>query len=143
MEKRTPHRISVKVAIYSPDGKSILTTNMPLLKNHGLPGGHLNLNEDPLEALKRELFEELAIDDAYDFQLKASWWHKERLTGRRKLVLGYTAKRDNFDLPAAPYPENEFGEWLLLSDVTEQDMSSYALFIKSFQPRNKARLIFA
>lgn len=135
IEQRTSHRVSIKVAIYSPDGKSVLATNIPSIGRYGIPGGHLDAEEEPLEALKRELLEELAIDDAYDFKLKDSWWHEERsIEGIRKLVLGYVAKRDKLELPPAPHPNDEFGEWLEIESLTEEKIGSYCGFIKQFKP---------
>lgn len=98
----------------------------------------MDTDEGPLDALKRELIEELAIDDVYDFQLKDSWWHKERSAeGNRKLIIGYIAKRDNLDLPPTPKPEDEFGEWLEIESLTEKAIGSYAHFVKEFQPVTK------
>lgn len=130
MEERVLHRVCAKVAIYSPDGLSVLVNNIPSLKGHGLPGGHLNANENPLDALKRELFEELVIDDVYDFELKDSWFHEYG-----KLIIGYVAKRDSLDLPPAPHPQDEFGEWIKIKDITNQLIGSYADFIKKHQPK--------
>ena len=129
MEERIKHRVVAKVAVYSPDGQSVLSNNISSL-GHGLPGGHLEDNEDPLDCLKREVLEELGIDDLYGFELEASWWHEDR-----KLVLGYTSKRDTVELPPAPHPQIEFGEWLEIKSISEKTIGSYVNFIKKFQPK--------
>jgi 8-oxo-dGTP pyrophosphatase MutT (NUDIX family) len=129
MQDHLLHRVSCKVAVFSPDGTKVLAINIVSWKGYGLPGGHLDKNEEPIDCLKRELFEELAVDDLYEFELKDAWVHEDG-----KLVLGYTAKRDAMDLPNAPYPEQELGEWLSVGEVDEGIIGSYARFIKKFQP---------
>ncbi len=130
MQDHSLHRVSCKVAVFSSDGAKVLAINIASWKGYGLPGRHLDKKEELLACLKRELFEELAVDDLYDFELKDAWVHEDG-----KLVLGYTAKRDIVDLPPAPLPEQEFGEWLPVDEINDEKIGSYARFIKEFQPR--------
>ncbi len=128
---RDLHPVSCKVAIYSPDRASVLTVNLykpnSTATDHGLPGGHIDKNEEPLVALKRELLEELAIDDIYDIELKDAWFHPSG-----KLVLGYVAKRDTTELPQPPNPDVEFGEWVSLDKVEGIMNNTYAKFIQKY-----------
>jgi hypothetical protein len=39
-------------------------------------------------------------------------------------------------LPPAPHPEDEFGEWLEIENLTEDVIGNYVRFIKKFQPKN-------
>lgn len=54
------HEVSVKVALYSSDGKRVLLMYYPHDDGFGLPGGHIDAGETPDVALERELREELA-----------------------------------------------------------------------------------
>ena len=53
------HEVSVKVALYSRDGKRVLMMYYPHDDGFGLPGGHIDAGETPDVALERELREEL------------------------------------------------------------------------------------
>ena len=55
------HEVSVKVALYSSDGKRTLLMRHWGDAGFGLPGGHIDAGEMPDEALERELREELGI----------------------------------------------------------------------------------
>ena len=55
------HEVSVKVALYSSDGKCVLLMYYPHDDGFGLPGGHIDAGETPDVALERELREELGI----------------------------------------------------------------------------------
>jgi 8-oxo-dGTP pyrophosphatase MutT (NUDIX family) len=57
---RPTHRISVKIALMNTLGNKVLVTQLHDGR-YGLPGGHLEYDETPLEALSRELHEELGI----------------------------------------------------------------------------------
>ena len=56
------HEVSVKVALYSSDGKRVLLMYYPHDDGFGLPGGHIDAGETPDVALERELREELGIE---------------------------------------------------------------------------------
>ena len=55
------HQVSVKVALYSENGKYTLLMYYPRDDGFGLPGGHIDAGEMPDMALERELREELGI----------------------------------------------------------------------------------
>jgi 8-oxo-dGTP diphosphatase len=58
--------MKVAVAVIIDDRKRVLITRRPLHASHGgmweFPGGKLNEDETPLEALKREVLEEVNLD---------------------------------------------------------------------------------
>ncbi len=54
-------RVSTKAAIFNADRTKVLVIHMSRVNDYGLPGGHINKNEDIEEELKRELVEECGI----------------------------------------------------------------------------------
>jgi 8-oxo-dGTP diphosphatase len=114
------HKVTVKVAIYSTDGSSVLALRFPARRNHdntyGLPGGHIDAGETPDQALARELEEELAISlpevKRCDF-----FSHKNG-----KIVLAYTGQAP-LDLVMDPSrPEFEYGEWKTKEEFEQIDI---------------------
>ena len=88
------HEVSVKVALYSSDGKRVLLMYYPHDDGFGLPGGHIDAGETPDVALERELREELGITiDATpaDFYMR---YPRGSAVEDRKIILGYTAIAD-------------------------------------------------
>ena len=94
------HEVSVKVALYSNDGKCVLMMYYPHDDSFGLPGGHIDAGETPDVALDRELREELGIAiDATpaDFYMR---YPRGSAVKDHKIILGYTAMVDgNIEIP--------------------------------------------
>lgn len=118
----TEHTVSVKIAIYSHDAQKVLVMAYPDRKDlYGLPGGHLEENEFPDEALIRELNEELGITlDTFErnrFFLRS---------GRgSSVILGYTATAPRDLVLHPPRPEKEMGVWVTLFELQAiEDISS-------------------
>ena len=88
------HEVSVKVALYSSDGKRVLLMYYPHDDGFGLPGGHIDAGETPDVALERELREELGITiyaTPADFYMR---YPRGSAVEDRKIILGYTAIAD-------------------------------------------------
>lgn len=110
------HLVSVKIAIYARDTDAVLVMaygNNPLQpKAYGLPGGHIDGDEEPDEALERELEEELALTlDKYE--------HRDffRKNTARDIVLAYRAIVSSDVAINPPHPEVEHGVWMTRSEI--------------------------
>lgn len=55
-------KVVTKAAIYSHDNSKILVIHMDRIDGWGLPGGHIEENEDMDNAMRRELFEECGVE---------------------------------------------------------------------------------
>lgn len=56
-------RVSTKAAIFNADHTKVLVIHMTRIDDYGLPGGHIDKNEEIEEALRRELAEECGITE--------------------------------------------------------------------------------
>lgn len=54
-------KVSTKAAIFDPSHENIIIIDMDEINDCGLPGGHVDEDETPDEAIMRELFEECGI----------------------------------------------------------------------------------
>ena len=112
-EVHAAHTVSVKIAMYSSDFEKVLIMQYPEV--YGLPGGHLEENELPDEALIRELDEELGAT-LTDFNRTSFFLRSGRGSS---VILGYTAiVPADFEFNP-PNPEKEKGIW-----VTKQDFEN-------------------
>ena len=75
-------RITCKAALLNPERTEIILVEYGE-NDFGLPGGHIEANESPDEAMMRELREELDIASP-SLDLKSAWRHPNG-----KLILGY------------------------------------------------------
>lgn len=118
--------VSTKLALYSHDLTSVLVMHYPIRGKNGLPGGHVELKENPDDTLKRELIEELSlvVNDAkrVDFFLRE---------GRKgSIILAYTAIAPKDVAIAATNPRFEYAEWVKKDKVNDIVMSSeYKRFV--------------
>ena len=133
------HEVSVKVALYSSDGKRVLLMYYPHDDGFGLPGGHIDAGETPDVALERELREELGITiDA----TPANFYVRDpqgSTVKDHKIILGYTATVDgNIELPdRACDGGEERPVWLTRTEVeaTDKLAPGYRDFLLKWWPR--------
>jgi len=79
--------ITCKVAIYALDSSKVLVVEYTNNVGYGLPGGHLEKDEEPVVACVREAREELGVElSAEHVVLKESWRHPDG-----KIILGYVS----------------------------------------------------
>ena len=129
------HRVSVKIAAYSSDANAVLIMlygeDPDHPKAYGLPGGHIDGNEQPDEALERELQEELGITiDVFE--------HRDffRKNHDGDLVLAYSAVVDGSIVMQPPHPEVERAVWMSRAEVEQLDaLFAYKDFILRNWPR--------
>lgn len=114
---RPKHRVSAKVFMKSPDGTAVLMTVMAGEK-YGIPGGHVEKNETPYQALFRELGEELGLktEDLVDVQPYDFW---KDLGADDRIIVAYTA---TLRPEAVPAPDGE--EILSVRWVTKEMLES-------------------
>jgi len=100
----------------------------------GLPGGHLEPDELPDEALVREINEELGVTidnfTRMDFFMRG---------GRgSSVILAYTGSAPAGIVLNPPHPEHEFGMWVTKSELemTEDISSEYKRFTLHHWPIN-------
>lgn len=106
------HEVSTKIALYSHDlTKVLIMQYRPDF--FGLPGGHLEHNELPDEALARELEEELGITftdfSHVDFFLRGA--------RGSSVILGFRGIAPESLELHPPHPENEFGVWKTRDEI--------------------------
>ena len=99
---------------------------------HGLPGGHVEVNEDPDDTIKRELLEELTL--VVDTMKHANFFlHPGK---HSRIILGYTAIA-SIDVSIIPTrPGFEHGTWIKREDLDSITISDvYRNFIVENWPK--------
>ena len=133
------HEVSVKVALYSSDGKRVLLMYYPHDDGFGLPGGHIDAGETPDVALERELREELGI--AIDATPANFYMRYPRGSAVKdhKIILGYTAIADgSIEIPSRACDGGEERPiWLAQAEIetTDKLAPGYRDFVLRWWPQ--------
>jgi 8-oxo-dGTP pyrophosphatase MutT (NUDIX family) len=99
-------KISTKAALFNKTKDKILVIHMERNNDFGLPGGHIDEDETPDEAIKRELIEECGIK-CDNLRRKDFFMHSDG-----KLILAYVGQIDNETLKSAQNNVEEVPKWL-------------------------------
>lgn len=129
---RPRNSVSTKLALYSDDLGSVLLMYYPGRGIHGLPGGHVEVNEDPDETIKRELLEELTL--TVDTMKRADFFlHPGK---HSRIILGYVAIAP-IEISIEPTrPGFEHGAWVTKNEFDHVAISdSYRNFINENWPK--------
>jgi len=118
--------VSTKIALYSHDLSSVLVMRYPIRGLNGLPGGHVELNENPDETIRRELIEELSL--SVPEMKRADFFLREGDHG--PIILAFTAiATENIDIKPT-HPKFEYAEWVAKADIESIVMSpEYIRFV--------------
>jgi 8-oxo-dGTP pyrophosphatase MutT (NUDIX family) len=125
--ERPLHRVTCKVALYDRAKQSVLITeNRP--NEFGLPGGHLEQNEEPEMTLRREIGEELGIKYDKPLTRKDFWIHNDG-----KVILGFVGELDSSTKLKIDKNEIRSATWVAVDDIKNGKISAgtYDYFILS------------
>lgn len=87
--------------------------------NQGLPGGHVEYDEQPDEAIAREIYEELGVKDVLELQQRAFW--KDLKSDR--IILGYTGRLDETVGIVVDGKEVIGTMWVSIEDIKSDSIS--------------------
>jgi 8-oxo-dGTP diphosphatase len=127
------HTVSVKIALYSFDGQQVLVMKYPHHQDgpyYGLPGGHLEANEIPDQALNRELDEELGISIP-KFEKKSFFL---RSGNEGSVILAYSAVAPTGLILKPTNPEKEYAIWMTATEL--DDIKNISAEYKTFVADN-------
>lgn len=128
---RPKNVVSTKIALYSHDLSSVLVMRYPIRGLNGIPGGHVEPKENPDEAIKRELMEELTL--SIDNLKRADFFLREGDHG--PIILAYTAIAPANINIIPTHPKFEYAEWIAKETVDSVVMSAeYKRFIRENWP---------
>lgn len=125
-DKHDTHFVTTKIVLFSHDKKQVLVTHIRPGKEgegYGLPGGHVDGNETPEEALRRELQEEIGVT-IHNFEQVEVFRHN---TG--KIVIGFTAVAPRDIVVNSSNPDDETGEWKTKEEFMKLDTGVYRRFV--------------
>lgn len=130
---RPLHEVSVKAALYSEDGSKVLAAiyaDTPERFLTGLPGGHVEADEDPDAAIARELYEELGVE-ALELERRDFWRHT-----MGKVLLGYVGRLHSDQVFALDPAELTRVEWVDVAAIRDGSfpLDNYREFVTANQP---------
>lgn len=103
---RRDFRVSTKAAIFNSNKDNVLVIHMDQVNDWGLPGGHIEQDETPDEAIVRELHEECGITSNnikhVDFFMHSGG----------KLILAYVGTTDQAELKSPQNNLEGIPKWL-------------------------------
>ncbi|HZJ34811.1 MAG TPA: NUDIX hydrolase [Candidatus Angelobacter sp.] len=102
-------KVSTKAAIFDSTHEHILVIHMDHLNNWGLPGGHIEDNEAPDDAISRELIEECGLNPD-SMQRKDFFMHSGG-----KIILAYVGEVNDMSLKSQQNNLEGIPKWLSLS----------------------------
>ena len=103
---RRDFRVSTKAAIFISDRDKVLVIHMDQVNGWGLPGGHIEHDETPDEAIARELHEECGVA-SNDLKHVDFFMHSEG-----KLILAYAGTTDQLELKSPQDNLEGIPKWL-------------------------------
>ena len=126
MGERYKLRVSCKAALFTPDLSRVLIVET-LPGRFGLPGGHMEENESPDDALRRELSEELGLTSVA--VIRNDFWMAE---GSR-LILGYIGTIEDTTVFELQQEEIHEVHWTPVEAIIRENISipTYRNFIVS------------
>lgn len=99
-------KVTTKIALFDPQKEHVLVIHLSWDDDWGLPGGHIDEGETPIEAMKRELIEECGVVpdtiNRNDFFMHSNG----------KLVLAYTGTVNDTNLKSQQDNSEGIPKWL-------------------------------
>ena len=137
-----PYRPNVGAALFSRDGLILVARRAGLPNAEGAPGvwqlpqGGIDADEEPRQAVLRELREEIGTDRAEIIAEHPDWLSYDlpphllgralggRFRGQRQrwFALRFTGEDDDIRLDLDPHPEFDAWKWLPLSELPGQEV---------------------
>ncbi len=116
--ERPLHRVTCKVALYDKAKKQVLVVEYNP-NEFGIPGGHLEKGEEPENALKRELIEELGVNYRGLLKRKDFWIHNDG-----KVILGFVGELDSSTKLKIDTNEIRSAKWVAVDDIINGKISA-------------------
>ncbi len=112
------HRVTCKAALFNPTYTKVVLVEY---EEHdlGLTGGHLEKDETPDDAVRRELREELNIGDEVHLKRKDFWVHTNG-----KIILGYVGILSENTRFAIDPEEIRAAHWVSINDLRDGKISA-------------------
>lgn len=116
---RKQFRVATKAALFNGDRSKVLVIHMDQNSDWGLPGGHIEENETPDEAIARELFEECGVSS--DNLKHADFF----LHSEGKLILAYIGTANSETLKSQQNELEGKPKWLTRNEFEAITIESW------------------
>lgn len=118
-------RVAMKAVIFNDDGKvlivkeSVAYSEGTQINKYGLPGGRIEIGENHLDGLKREVREEVGLNVEPVFPVMTGEWHPDIKGVKHQIIAFFIACKIVGDQKVTLSQEHDKSEWITEEQIKD------------------------